>query len=150
MPIPSLPQAKNLHKVASGHVLECKEATRNEVKIGIIEGYIATWDIDRGNGFIQDKFLKGAFAESIRDLKQRNRQLRCLWTHDSHSVLGGFPAESLREDEKGLFGRAEINLDNELGRWIYSLAKQGVIVDFSVGFQIVEATRDEGNDLRII
>ena len=44
----------------------------------------------------------------------------------------------MREDSRGLFGRGEINLGMQLGREAYSLAQQGVLSDFSLGFIAVE------------
>ena len=99
----------------------------SEVTVGIVEGYLATWDIDRSG----DQFVKGAFSESVRELQSRGRPLRLKRNHNQ--LIGGFPASSLREDNTGLFGRAEINLEGELGREAYSLALQGVLSDFSVG-----------------
>ena len=112
----------------SGHVVECKQEERNGVPIGIVKGYIATWDLDRG----RDRFERGAFLDSIGDHIDRKRQLR-LKDHHGRTV-GGFPFETLSEDEKGLFGIGEINLEVQQGREAFSLAKQGVLSDFSVGF----------------
>lgn len=132
-----------------GRVFEVKEETRNGVKIGIIEGYIATWDIDRGDYFgIKDQFIKGAFLASIMEHKNKNRQIRF---NDHHGrTVGGFPIDTVREDDKGLFGVGEVNLEVQQGREAYMLAKQGVLVDFSIGFSVEESTLDEQNDLRTI
>ena len=135
-------------KSHSGHVLECKIEERNGVQVGIIEGYIATWDLDRGNGFLRDQFVKGCFRKSIRELKRRKRQLRFKDHHGR--TVGGFPPETLKEDAKGLFGRGEINLEVQQGAEAYSLAKQNVLVDFSIGFSVVKSNRDEQNDIRTI
>ncbi len=40
---------------------EFKQENRNGVPVGIIEGYIATWDLDRGNGFVKDQFVQAKF-----------------------------------------------------------------------------------------
>jgi len=135
-------------KYIGGHVMEVKEDVRNGVKVGIIEGYIATWDLDRGNGWIQDQFVKGAFKKSIRQFKRDKRQVRFKDHHGR--TVGGFPAESLKEDNIGLWGSGEINLEVQQGQEAYALAKQNVLVDFSVGFQRVKSTRDEQTDIRLI
>lgn len=134
----------------SGHVVEVKQTERDGVPIGIVEGYIATWDLDRGGWCYRDRFIKGAFAESIRDHMQRNRQVRMLDHHNR--IIGGFPIETVREDEKGLFGIGEINLETQSGRELYSLAKQRVIEDFSVGFtaQDFEIKVENGEEIREI
>ena len=136
-------------KFIGGVVTETKQVERNGVPIGIVEGYIATWDIDRGDWFgVKDQFTKGAFLASIMDHKQKNRQIR-LKDHHGKTV-GGFPIDSVHEDERGLFGIGEINLDVQQGREAFSLAKQGVLSDFSIGFSIDESNLDEQNELRTI
>ena len=130
-----------------GRITEVKQEDRNGVAVGIIEGYIATWDIDEGDYFgVKDQFKKGAFVESILEHIQRKRQVR-LKDHHGRTV-GGFPIEFVKEDERGLFGVGEVNLEVQQGMEVYKLAKQGVLVDFSIGFSAVEAERDD--DIRTI
>jgi len=134
-------------KFIGGHVLSTKEEDRNGVRVGIVEGYIATWDIDRGDFFgIKDQFKQGAFIESIMEHILKKRQVR-LKDHHGRTV-GGFPIEFVKEDDRGLFGVGEINLEVQQGREVFMLAKQGVLVDFSIGFSIVE--HETEGDLRTI
>lgn len=134
-------------KEFGGHIVEIKIEERNGIQVGIIEGYIATWDIDRGDIWgVRDQFIKGAFSKSIKDLQSRNRQLRFKDHHGR--TIGGFPPETLKEDGVGLFGRGEINLEVQQGREAYLLAKQGVLVEFSIGFSSVKDT--EENKIRTI
>ena len=130
-----------------GRITEVKQEDRNGVAVGIIEGYIATWDVDEGDFFgVKDQFKKGAFVESILEHIQRGRQIR-LKDHHGRTV-GGFPIEFVKEDERGLFGVGEVNLEVQQGMEVYKLAKQGVLVDFSIGFSAQESERDD--DIRII
>ena len=119
-------------KSFGGNIVEVKEIERNGVTVGQISGYIATWDIDRGSWGVKDKFEKGAFADSILEHQEKNRQARFKDHHGR--TVGGFPPETLKEDDTGLFGVAEVNLEVQRGRELFSLAKQGVLVEFSVGF----------------
>lgn len=136
-------------KYIGGKIKEVKEVHRDGVLIGIIEGYIATWDIDRGDFFgIRDQFKRGAFLDSIKEHKKKNRQIRFKDHHGR--TVGGFPIDLVKEDERGLFAVGEINLEVQQGREAYSLAKQGVLTDFSIGFSIEESTLDEQTDLRTI
>jgi len=136
-------------KVLGGCVINVKEIDREGVPVGIVEGYIATWDIDRGDWFgTKDQFIKGAFMESILDHQMRKRQIR-LKDHNGRTV-GGFPFETIKEDDRGLYGIGEINLEVQQGREAYSLAKQGVLTDFSIGFSIDESTTDDQSELRTI
>ena len=129
-------------KHLGGQVLEVKEEARNGVPVGIVKGYIATWDLDRG----LDRFIKGAFADSLIELRTRNRQIRFKDHHGR--TIGGFPIDRVFEDDKGLFGVGEINLEVQQGREAFSLAKQGVLSDFSIGFSSIEFEMD--GDIRNI
>jgi HK97 family phage prohead protease len=122
-------------KHLGGHILETKKAERNGVPVGIVEGYIATWDVDEGSPYsLPDQFIRGAFAESLAEHRSRkNRQVRLRYMH-SGGPIGGLPIDGVREDEKGLFGVGEVNLTIERGAEAYSLAQQGVIVDQSIEF----------------
>lgn len=121
---------KKENKYMGGRVTQCKEMERDGVKFGIVEGYIITFDIDRGD----DRFTPGAFDKSIEELKRIGKTQLPLKDFHGRSI-GGFPMDSLREDSKGLFGIGEINLDVEQGRDAYALAKQGVYDSFSVGWR---------------
>jgi len=123
-----------------GVVTETKEVERNGVKVGIIEGYLATWDVDRGGwDGVKDKFLQGAFLKSIERHKATNRPVRLKDMHGR--TIGGFPIDGVKEDSRGLFGRGEINLGVQQGREAFALAKQGVMSDFSIGWQIGEGSK---------
>lgn len=127
--------------------LECKEEVRNGVKVGIIAGYLATWDLDRGAWGVKDRFERGAFLESIADHQAKGRPARFKDHHER--IVGGFPADTLKEDEIGLFGRGEVNLEVQQGREAFSLAKQGVLSDFSVGFSSLSDTEITEDEQRI-
>lgn len=137
------------NKFLGGRVVEFKEEDRNGIPIGIIEGYIATWDIDRGDFWgTRDQFVKGAFLKSIEEHRAKSRPIRFKDHHGR--TIGGFPIDSVREDEIGLFGRAEVNLQVQQGREAYMLAKQGVLSEFSIGFSVDDASIDEKDNLRTI
>ena len=138
---------KKEFKFVGGQITGTKQEDRNGVPVGIVEGYIATWDIDRGDFFgLKDRFVKGAFVESILEHIQRLRDIR-LKDHHSRTI-GTFPIRSVKEDERGLFGIGEINLDVQQGREAFSLAKQGALSDFSIGFSVDESEMD--GDIRTI
>jgi HK97 family phage prohead protease len=119
-----------------GYVSEVKTRDRNGVPVGVVSGYIATWDIDRGDwSGIRDKFLPGAFLESIERHKKTDRQVRLKDQHGR--TVGGFPIETVREDSTGLFGIGEINLEVQQGAEAFSLAKQKVLTDFSIGWEML-------------
>jgi HK97 family phage prohead protease len=130
-----------------GAIREVKQATRNGVHVGLVTGYLATWDVDTGKGSmsfgVPDRFERGAFTDSIRNHVERgNRQVR-LKDHHGRTV-GGFPIETLKEDSVGLFGVGEVNLETQQGREAHSLARQDVLTDFSVGFSVVDEEIEDG------
>jgi len=129
-------------KHLGGRILEVKEETRNGVQVGIIKGYIATWDVDRGD----DRFVRGAFLKSLAEHREKRRQVR-LKDHHGRTV-GGFPIDTVIEDDTGLLGIGEINLEVQQGREAHSLARQGVLTDFSIGYSVVDSSRD--NNIRSI
>lgn len=134
-------------KHIGGNVVEVKQEDRNGIPIGIVKGYIATWDIDRGDWTgTKDQFVRGAFSKSLAEHREKRRPIR-LKDHHGRTV-GGFPIDSVFEDDRGLFGVGEINLEVQQGREAFSLAKQGVLSDFSIGFSIVDSSID--NELRSI
>lgn len=137
-------------KHVGGRVVETKEAERNGVPVGIIEGYTATWDIDRGSSWQSpDRFVKGAFSKSIERHKAAgNRQIRLTWQH--RELMGGIPIDTVKEDDIGLFGAAEVNLETVEGKAAYSLAKQGVLVDFSIGFEVMPNSDSMEDGVRVI
>jgi HK97 family phage prohead protease len=115
-------------------------ASVNGVPVGVVAGYLSTWQPDSGGKFgVPDQFMPGAWRRSLAE--HRARGMRQVRLKDHHGrTIGGFPVETVREDDRGLFAVGHINLDTELGREVYSLVRQGVLVDFSVGYT---AVRDE-------
>ena len=133
MTVKDIKQLSKQTKVFSFKSLTVKSEERNGVPVGIIEGYASTFDIDRDD----DQIMKGAFIQSIAAHRKEGRQIRMFYQHDKSVCIGGFPIDSVYEDEKGLYVRGEINLcAGQMGEYVYSLAKQGVVCDMSVGFNI--------------
>jgi uncharacterized protein len=129
----------NEFKVNSGPIVEYKEIDNDGVKVGIVKGYLATWDIDEG----RDQYIKGAFSDHLDKMIQRGKQK--LQLTDYHGkVIGGIPLASMKEDDRGLYVESEINLDMETGRDVYSLVKQKVYDSFSTEYAAVEKSFEDG------
>jgi uncharacterized protein len=78
-----------------------------------------------------------------------NNDIRCLFNHDTGVVLGrmGNQTLELRSDDKGLYGKVEINRDDPDAMAIYSRIKRGDINACSFGFFPIKEdveTRDDG------
>jgi len=111
-------------------VTRCEKQSRNGVEVGIIEGLASTFEKDRGN----DVIMPGAFAMTIAAHKENNRPIRMLRQHRDENLIGGFPIDEVRETDEGLFVKGEVNLETQLGRESFALAKQGVLTDMSIGY----------------
>lgn len=114
------------------------KAENGGTNIGEFSGHLAAFAKDRGD----DVFMPGAFRASIEDLRSKGRPIRMLRQHDTFQLVGGFPIDQVREDEKGLFVVGHINLDVQNGREAFSLMKQGVLTDMSIGFSVPDHDRD--------
>lgn len=113
------------------------------VEVGVVPGLLATWDIDEGN----DRFHKGAFLDSIQEHKDRDmRQVRI--SHEHFGLIGGAPIEGVHETSAGLEIEAHVNLEHSEGKDVWALIRQGVLVDFSIGFSAIDW--EIKDDIRII
>jgi HK97 family phage prohead protease len=123
--------------------IEVKEGTgQGGIPVGIVKGYLATWDIDRGN----DQFVKGCFADAIRDQKISGKPIPLKDSHDR--TIGIIPANNLEEDNIGLKVSGEINLDVQQGRESMSLIKQEAYGSWSIGYRAIDFGYE--GDCRII
>jgi HK97 family phage prohead protease len=134
-------------KIFSFEVTATKEMNRSGVKIGIIEGYASTFNNqDRGGDIV----MPGCFTDTIQDYRNRKRQVRMYYQHDRQMLIGGYPPEFMKEDERGLFVVGEINLGVQKGMDTYMLAKQGVMQDLSIGFNAIEYEIDNDKNCRFL
>jgi len=106
---------------------------------GIIEAYVSIFNnVD----LVGDIIKRGSFVESLRKKLPKG-----VWMHNWEEPI----AKTLKgeEDDKGLFIRAQFNLETQRGRESFSDIKFGIIDEFSIGFKILDYEWDE-NDNRII
>lgn len=102
---------------------------RAEGDVGIIEGYAAVWNtVDSYNS----SFQRGAFTKT---LQERGNRVKLLWNHEDEVI--GKPLE-LREDDRGLYVRAQLILSVPKAQECYELIKAGAIDTFSFGFMTVK------------
>lgn len=86
--------------------------------------------------------MKGAFEKSLKKHEVENLPIVMLWQHDRTNPIGIW--KNVHEDEYGLCGEGEINLDTQQGREAYSLMKQGALNGLSIGYKEILAS-SKGN-----
>lgn len=108
---------------------------------GEVAGYISTFDREPDSA--GDVVAPGAFAATVADWAEKNARglyLPLLYGHNTQDPMfniGRFV--ELREDEKGLFGRAEFDPDNERAQYVRKLAQEGRIYQFSFAYHVKDA-----------
>ncbi len=132
------------HKTVDFEIKDFYEEKSESGNYGYIEGYASTFDKDRGG----DVILPGAFKKTIkRHKKSGNRPIRMFFQHDRNEIIGGFPISKVKEDEKGLKVVGQINLDVQKGQETYSLARQGVLSDMSIGYSVRDFEYNKDEDI---
>ena len=111
--------------------MEIREQQENQTKT--IAGYAVKWGQPSSpiGGMFEERFERGAFAESLRNDKQK-----ALWAHDMGRVLASTTNNTLRMVEDGVGLRFEADLpDNTWGNDAYISIKRGDIEGVSFGFR---------------
>ncbi len=140
-----MPETKSFRFTATS----TKAIERDGKKYGIIEGYASTFgNVDRTGDIIDPS----AFDNSLKELRQKKRMIRMLWSHKTAELIGGYDPDLISVDGHGLKVVGEVNLDTRRGNEAYALAKQGVLSDFSIGFfsKKVSFGEEDGKAVRTI
>lgn len=87
-----------------------------------------------------DVTMDGAYQKSIDQHKANGTMPRLLWSHNPFELPVG-KISNMEEDSKGLLFEGQLS-DTEKGRDIYTLAKDGALDSFSIGYNVV---REEYN-----
>jgi len=123
----------------------------NDAK-GIIEGYLNyIGNIDFGD----DRTMPGAFKRTISEAYARKSQQHLdflypyLWNHNYSIPPAGGIFEA-NEDRRGLYVKAQMNMDTEMGRDLYSSFKSGFLKKQSMGYiaQSVDWVKEDGKSIR--
>lgn len=110
-----------------------------------IEGYFAVFNsnYDLGMG-MSESIAPGAFTNTLSD------DIRALVNHDTTLVLGRTSAHTLevRQDEHGLWGRVQINPNDQDAMNLYARVQRGDVSQCSIGFDILdEETEYRGEEV---
>lgn len=97
----------------------------------------------------QEVVIKGAFTESLSEIKASGRPLPALWQHMSGEPIGRY--DILREDDNGLFvsGRL-LKTDVQRAREAYALMKEGIVSGLSIGYYVRDSSYDEKKGIRTL
>lgn len=118
------------------HLSLVQELRTDDAEEGILEGYAAVWNsVDSYNS----RFQRGCFKKT---LENRTHKIKLLWNHNKEQPIGKLL--EIREDDHGLFVRAQLLLDIEQARNTYTLAKNAAIDCFSFGFRTIKDKFENG------
>ncbi len=103
-----------------------------------ISGYASVFGAsDQGNDVVQ----KGAYASSLKAMKDAGRSVKMLWQHDPSKPIGVW--DEVREDKKGLFVKGRILPDVQAGSEALALIKAGAIEGLSIGYRTIRAEKSQ-------
>lgn len=117
--------------------------TRDDGEDLTIEGYFAVfnsnYEIAPG---MSESIAPGAFSNTL------GNDIRALINHDTTLVLGRTKSEtlSLKQDDKGLWGKIKINPNDVDAMNLYSRVKRGDVDQCSFGFNIISEETDFRED----
>lgn len=108
---------------------------------GVITAYAAVFDTTDSYG---DVIQKGAFAKTIAERKDR---IKVLFNHDGWSRLPIGKPLTMEEDAYGLLTATKMS-QTQQAQDIYTLAKEGIINELSIGYYALKAqyTEDGSSD----
>lgn len=109
----------------------------------VAHGYAARFDkLSQNLGGFVERIKPGAFKKTLKEA-----DIRALFNHDPHLVLGRNTSGTLRlsEDSEGL--AYEIDLpDTSVGRDVAVLLERGDVSGSSFGFRVIEDAWDDDED----
>ncbi|MEI7027149.1 HK97 family phage prohead protease [Paenibacillus sp. y28] len=118
-------------------------ASENENE-AILEGYFVVYnsETELWPGWFEE-IAPGAFAESLR-----NKDIVALDNHDTRIVLGstGSNTLELRSDDKGLWGKVTIDLEDPNAKSAYRKVQTGKVRGCSFGFYPTHEERIDRGD----
>ena len=106
---------------------------------GVIEGYASVFgNVDWYNDVVD----KGAFKRTLNN----GKNIPILWQHNADFPIG--VTTEAREDARGLYVKGKLVLESEKGREAYALIKAGAIKGLSIGYDTIEYTWNEEDQIR--
>lgn len=98
---------------------------------GVIEAYVSVFgNVDSYGDIVEP----GAFADAVIAFNTNGRYPKGIWAHDWSMPIA--KTLEMREDERGLYIKAQLILSVPKAQEAYDLIKAGVMTDFSFGYEI--------------
>jgi len=114
---------------------------------GTFEGYGSVFGGDPDS--YGEVVAKGAFAESLKELKAKSRIVPILWQHRASEPIGVY--ELIEEDDHGLKVRGRLLIEDVAqAREAYALLKAGAVTGLSIGYWVRQASYDEKTGIRTL
>ncbi len=115
----------------------CRQGGGLSVSGAEIAGYASLFGVpDQGGDVVQ----KGAYAASLKALKDSGRGVKMLWQHDPAQPIGVW--DEVREDARGLFVRGRLLDGVARAEEARALVAAGAIDGLSIGYRTKRAERD--------
>lgn len=134
------------HKHSTMRVRDFDLEVKSVLDDGTFSGYGSVFGVvDTYNEVV----AKGAFKESLRELKAKKRSVPVLWQHRADTPIGIW--DKLSEDDTGLMGEGHL-LHSEVGQAKEALAlmKAGAVTGLSIGYWVRQASYDEKTGIRTL
>lgn len=108
---------------------------------GIFEAYVSVFDNVDSYG---DIVRKGAFAQTLKDWEEKGAPIPVLWSHrtDDPDMNIGHVLDA-KEDDKGLWVRAQLDMDSPKGQTVYRLMKGGRVREFSFAYSVLDGSPEK-------
>lgn len=106
---------------------------------GQIEGYASVYgNVDSYGDVVQKGAFKSLFGKS-------DSIIPVLWQHDTRQPIGG--ASSFKEDDNGLYMKANLVMEVQKAHEAKALAKAGVVTGLSIGYTVEEFTYNKEDNV---
>lgn len=108
---------------------------------GVFTGYASIFGNVDSYGEV---VVKGAFAESLK----AQPSVPVYWSHQmSNPMMNIGKTIELREDDRGLFVKAQLDLDSEMGAQVHRLIKDGRVGQMSFAFDVEDYAMADSDEL---
>lgn len=113
---------------------------------GEFEGYASVFDVvDLHN----ERVARGAFEESLKEWRAKNRLPPMLWQHNMDEPIGFFT--EMAEDEDGLRVKGQLLIDDVAkAREARALMQHRVLGGLSIGFMAIRDSWDQRTEVRTL